>query len=181
MKNKIVFLGLVVLILGSFFIKPKNNTIQTEQTEDLRVNYDKYMLINGSSNVILGKITSKKEGLDNYEFPYIDLSVKVNENFKGDTKDIITIRTYANNSLKKDDCGTYLDVKINDELVLFLSDEKGDYKDKFDYILLGDNQGVFKIVDDKVKNNDGTEFSYDTFKLEIMKTDENFMNSGEDI
>lgn len=180
MKNKIIFsMILVVLILWFLSIKPKNNNVEIE---GLRVNYDKYMLVNHSSNVILGKIISKKEGLDN-ELPYVDLIVKVNENFKGNSKEVINIRTYASNSIRKDDCSDELDVKINEELVLFLSDEKGDhnYKDEFDYFLLGVNQGVFRVVDDKIKNNDGTEFNYDTFKSEIIKTDENFINTGDEI
>jgi len=136
--------------------------------------------LESTANVILrGKVLSQTPDHDGYVNPITDTVVDVLEVYRGEPKEEIIVRTpglsqYTRAKLREEGLGAY---EVGDEVILFLTDQKGERpdKDEFDYFVVGMGQGAFLLEKRKGKKqmvsiaNEEYGFTYKSFKKQLKQ------------
>lgn len=170
---RFIFVGLLtlsVLTFGYWKLPVFNKTTVT--SEALIVSVDKNQLVNEATAIVSGKVISSEVQNDFAGFPVTDYRIKVNKIFKGTPAAEFEVRAYEgeNEKVKYVPDEEMVTFQVGEEVVLFLTDEKGTREDKndFDYFVVGQSQGKFKKEKGQIKNE---KFSFDetTFEQDLEK------------
>ncbi|MBS3908847.1 MAG: hypothetical protein KGZ93_04390 [Actinobacteria bacterium] len=131
--------------------------------------HDKNELVNLATVIVSGEVVSSEVQDDLRGFPATDYIVKVDKVFRGNPGAEVEVRTEGGENAKMiyDPGEGYVTFQIGEQVVLFLTDDKGDRTDKddFGYYVLG-VQGKFKEENGKLTNRDYT-FDAATFAQEL--------------
>ncbi|RJX41371.1 hypothetical protein D3P09_05180 [Paenibacillus pinisoli] len=140
---------------------------------------DKHGLERTANVILRGKVLSQTPDHDSYVNPVTDTVVGVLEVYRGEPKEDIIVRTpglsqYTRAKLREEGLGAY---EADDEVILFLTDQKGERpdKDEFDYFVVGMGQGAFLLEKHKGKKqivskaNEEYGFTYKSFKKQLKQ------------
>ncbi|CAM4394802.1 hypothetical protein [Paenibacillus typhae] len=141
------------------------------------IHLDKNQLVNEADAIVKGRVLSQ-EVQKNFEgFPVTDTTIQVQTVFKGEAGETVEVRVDGGET---DDMILVLDedyipkFEMDEEVIVFLSADKGDRPDKndFGYYVVGQSQGNFSLKDnlqnDSIENNAKTlEFDLNNFQEEI--------------
>ena len=177
MKKKGILILSGALVVGFFAINSYDKDIKKDiiYSDAILVDYDKNQLVNDADVIISGEVISSEVELDFEGLPATDYKIKVNSIFKGNPGEVVEVRTSGGET---DDIKFIPDDKealfeIGEEVVVFLTNEKGDREDKdnFGYYVLGQHQGKFKNYNGILKNGE-YEFNYSNLQSELMNINE---------
>lgn len=140
------------------------------------VSYDKNQLVNESDAIVSGVVLSQEVQKDFEGFPATDTLIQVQTVYKGTQAETVEIR--ADGGETEDmiyivDVPTPLTFTIGEEVIVFLSHNKGSRLDKedFGYYVVGQAQGKFNIdppLEASIQNDTGTHrFDLQDFQHEI--------------
>lgn len=154
---------------------PANSKIMIQSNIQI-VKFDKNQLVNESDVIISGTVISQ-EVQKNFEgFPATDTTIKVQNVLKGNPGETVEIRVDGGETedmIYELDKSMNPDLQINQEVIVFLSANKGSRtdKDEFGYYIVGQSQGKFIIADQSnsyIENKAGTlRFDFKEFRKEI--------------
>ncbi|MDF9843752.1 MULTISPECIES: hypothetical protein [unclassified Paenibacillus] len=141
------------------------------------IHLDKNQLVNEADAIVKGRVLSQ-EVQKNFEgFPVTDTTIQVQTVFKGEPGENVEVRVDGG---KTEDMILVLDedyipkFEIDEEVIVFLSADKGDRPDKndFGYYVVGQSQGNFSLKDtlqnESIENDAKTlKFDLNNFQEEI--------------
>lgn len=148
-----------------------NSGPQLVKMESSTVQYDKFMLVNDSDAIIRGIVTSQEVQTDFMGFPSTDTYIKVTEIYKGTAEDVVEVRTTGG---KTDEIELSVDsdavphFQIDEEVIVFLTSNKGDRPDKddFGYYVLGQAQGKYSVSKSGIMSGGVKEYGFQMNKLQ---------------
>lgn len=168
--------------LDSKHEQSKTTSDRTSKTivhsQNLMATFKKNELVNESDVIISGTAISQEVQKDFRGFPATDTLIQVQKVYKGKPGDTVEVRT---NGGETDDMiyvvneDNPLTFDIGEEVVVFLSNNKGSIPDKddFGYFIVGQNQGKFSIdnqLNGTIENSSKTyKFSLNNLQSEIDK------------
>jgi len=133
---------------------------------------DKNKLVNDATAIVAGEVIASEVQDDLRGFPVTDFIIKVDEVFKGHPGAEIEVRTEGgeNAKMKYIPDEEFVTFQLGEQVVLFLTDEKGDRPDRndFGYFVLGGYQGKFIEENGKLKSKKFT-FDVATFEQELQQ------------
>lgn len=146
------------------------------RSEPILIQYDKNELVNESDAIVSGIVLSQEVQKDFEGFPATDTLIQVQTVYKGKPAETVEIR--ADGGEMEDiihivDVPTPLSFTIGEEVIVFLSHNKGSRTDKedFGYYVVGQAQGKFNIdppSEASIQNDTGTHrFDFQNFQHEI--------------
>ncbi|MBY0011624.1 hypothetical protein [Paenibacillus typhae] len=191
MKSPYIILGsLLLLLLSACTNSNTEASLSNETTTNLPttvktvvysevqfIHLDKNQLVNEADAIVKGRVLSQ-EVQKNFEgFPVTDTTIQVQTVFKGEPGENVEVRVDGGET---EDMILVLDedyipkFEIDEEVIVFLSADKGDRPDKndFGYYVVGQSQGNFSLKDnlqnDSIENNAKTlKFDLNNFEEEI--------------
>lgn len=191
MKSPYIFLGSLLLLFLSACTNSNNEaSLSNENTTNLPtavktvvysevqfIHLDKNQLVNEADAIIKGRVFSQ-EVQKNFEgFPVTDTTIQVQTVFKGEAGETVEVRVDGGET---DDMILVLDedyipkFEMDEEVIVFLSSDRGDRPDKndFGYYVLGQSQGNFSLKNtlqhESIENDAKTlEFDLNNFQEEI--------------
>ncbi|KUP25459.1 hypothetical protein [Paenibacillus sp. DMB5] len=134
------------------------------------IHLDKNQLVNEADAIVKGRVLSQ-EVQKNFEgFPVTDTTIQVQTVFKGEAGETVEVRVDGGET---DDMILVLDedyipkFEIDEEVIVFLSADKGDRPDKndFGYYVVGQSQGNFSLKNNL--QNESIENDAKTLKFEL--------------
>ncbi|RJE90997.1 hypothetical protein D3P07_02680 [Paenibacillus sp. 1011MAR3C5] len=148
-------------------------------TTILIIKIDKHELERTANVILRGEVLSQTPDHDGFVNPITDTVVGVLDVYRGKPKEEIVVRTpglsqYTRAKLREEGLGAY---EVGDEVILFLTDQKGERpdKDEFDYFVIGMGQGAFLLETYKGKKqmvsqaNEEYGFTFKSFKKQLKQ------------
>jgi len=157
--------------------EPFRQVVQSEYT-GLVAKVDKSELIQLAYVILRGVVTAHHPEYDSDSMPVTDTDIEVLEVFKGKPEDVVAVRTKGRDPYREARFDGRLSGYLpGDEVILFLTDQKGERpdKDEFDYFVVGMGQGAFLLEKHKGKKqivskaNEEYGFTYKSFKKQLKQ------------
>lgn len=153
MKKIVVLIIITVIIMIiSACSTDKKPVVETELTV---VKYDKNQLVHDADVIMRGTVTSIVVQKDYDGFPATDTTILVNEVYKGNPGKEVEVRVKGGETedmIYVPEKDKIPDFKEGEEVIVFLTNNKGNRpdKDEFGYYVVGQIQGKFEV---KESNN----------------------------
>lgn len=164
---KIALTGVVAVALlsGCGFLK-------TEVHSEADVlSYDKAQLVKDATLIVAGEVVGFETQDDANGFPATDYLIKVDRAYKGDAPETVEVRTVGgeNERMRYFPNEDQVTFQQGEQVVVFLTDQKGDGRDRLDfgYYVVGQAQGKFFEANGKLQNKK-LSFDTSTFQKELQ-------------
>jgi hypothetical protein len=139
------------------------------------LSYDKAQLVQDATLIVSREVVGFEVQDDADGFPATDYLIKVDHAYKGDAPETVEVRTAGgeNERMRYFPNQDQVTFHQGEQVVVFLTDQKGDRKDRFDfgYFVVGQAQGKFVEENGKLRNAKLT-FDSLTFEKELHSLEE---------